>query len=238
MSFKSDHALVQSSCVKAGGIVVSKFSQCLQPVDRVVKMFTPKHQKHIDNGVCMALSNKWIIDHAADSSMWNTLTTSGGQAVNLAVLANIMIQFIDGVSYRSGQDDHAEKLLAIYGIIRRKDIVSKGRFWSKVGNKAKPDKALGEHLGQALVANMKNAPGGCYRHIGIYGTNGAHAMCAWIGKDVAFFDPNFGEYYFADSAAFVGWFPTFIKHAGYNKEYGYFDLQDYAKKAGGGKKRA
>lgn len=31
-------------------------------------------------------------------------------------------------------------------------------------------------------------------------------MAAWVAKDITFFDPNFGEFWFPDAAAFVAWF--------------------------------
>ncbi len=52
--------------------------------------------------------------------------------------------------------------------------------------------------------------------IGIYGPGGGRAMAAWIANDVAFFDPNFGEFYFVDKANFLQWLPTYFKKSLYS----------------------
>ena len=71
------------------------------------------------------------------------------------------------------------------------------------------------NLGAAIAGNLHYG-NGHYAMIGIYGPGGAHAMAAWIANDVAFFDPNFGEFYFSDKDAFISWFPTFFRRSGYS----------------------
>jgi hypothetical protein len=58
-------------------------------------------------------------------------------------------------------------------------------------------------------------------------------MAAWVAEDVAFFDPNYGEFWFERPATFVNWFTTFWHKSLYgNPKLGLSDgywLIDYAK---------
>jgi len=76
-------------------------------------------------------------------------------------------------------------------------------------------------LALSLRLNQKRlvAPGGCYVLIGLTRLRSGHAVAAYISNDVAFFDPNFGEFYFPGNAAvdanwgynksFVDWFLSY-----------------------------
>ena len=58
-------------------------------------------------------------------------------------------------------------------------------------------------------------------------------MAAWVAQDVAFFDPNFGEFWFERSADFVAWLPTFWQKSFYsNPAVGLsnrYEVMNYAK---------
>ena len=41
-------------------------------------------------------------------------------------------------------------------------------------------------------------------------------MAAWVGADVAFFDPNFGEFWFENRQDFINWFPAFFSKSCYS----------------------
>jgi YopT peptidase len=59
--------------------------------------------------------------------------------------------------------------------------------------------------------------------------NGGHAMAAYVGSDVAFFDPNFGEFWFPTQRKFYDFFLNFWRTSGYESEFSSYFLQPYAK---------
>ena len=94
---------------------------------------------------------------------------------------------------------------------------------------------MSQALASDLASSMKNGTGS-YRTIGIWGPGGAHAMAAWVGQDVAFFDPNFGEFWFEKSGDFINWFPHFWRRSMYElPKLGLsnrYEIMDYSLKAG------
>lgn len=209
-----------------GGSTIMKFSQSLPPTSTLIATYGATR-----NGVCEALSNRWIVDHANGSSLWNWLCNANGQ-VQPSKVANVMINFIDTLSMPGPggvdkQSWNTERYLLSHGIRRRLNITSGNRLMSQdLSRRGRGSVSAGQDLANALVA-LRNTDG-CYRHIAIYGPRGGHAMCAWVGADVAFFDPNFGEYWFEKKSNFVRWFNRFWQSTGYSQSYGGFELRDYA----------
>jgi len=64
------------------------------------------------------------------------------------------------------------------------------------------------------------------------GTRGGHVVAAWVGPDVAYFDSNFGEYWFERRDDFVRWFPRYWQLSRYGRTFGGCQVRDFALKAG------
>lgn len=70
-----------------------------------------------------------------------------------------------------------------------------------------------------------------YVLISILGSGGGHAICAFIGrKDVAFFDPNFGEFYFETRQGFRNFMRSFWDASGYANSFNSFYFLDNGKR--------
>ncbi len=214
-----------------GGTVVMKYSQSLPPTSTLIGMFGATK-----GGICQALTNKWIAEHAAGGSLWNWLCSSSGQ-VQPSKISNLMMNFIDSASMSApgGIDRQkliSEKYLFQYGVIRRTDIVSGERLYLEgMGNLA-PNPAYGATVAKAVVGQGLKNSGGCYRMISFKGTGGGHVVAAWVAEDVAFFDSNFGEFWFEKPANFAKWFPMFWQKAGYGQMFGGCQIRDFAMKKG------
>jgi YopT peptidase len=129
------------------------------------------------------------------------------------------------------QDIHAEKYLFFYGVVRRQDVVSGNRSFYGAST-PQPSEVIGNHLATSLSGAGNKNSSGAYQLIYIYGANGAHAMAAWTAQDVSFFDPNFGEFWFASPAKFREWFKDFWTSSGYSRSFNKYELRSFAKKMG------
>jgi YopT peptidase len=81
---------------------------------------------------------------------------------------------------------------------------------SNVNRGHRQRRVLAQELAREIVRGF-----GTYKMIGMSGAHFAHACAAWSERDVAFFDPNFGEFWFETTDAFVNWFPHYWHAAGY-----------------------
>ena len=84
---------------------------------------------------------------------------------------------------------------------------------------------LGSYLNEDWLASKGS---GSYVLISIMG-NGGHAMAAYIGNDIAFFDPNYGEFWFPTHLQFFQFFMNFWRSSGYYQDFDKFYLMPYAK---------
>lgn len=237
MSVRSAMKKMQSECASRGGAHVF-YSQCLEPTNTLIKMLP-----YTSNGICQALAAKWIAEHANGGSLWNWLFAPGSTNVKQAAIANLMINFTESVA-RTGnvanrslagknppkgelyQDFVTDKYLALYGLKRRQ--ITYGAFMGSISQPIK----VGQH-GHALASRFQEswlcAKGGSYILISILGKGGGHAMAAYVGQDVAFFDPNFGEFWLPSINHFYPWFQNFWHASGYGRGFDSFYLLPYAK---------
>lgn len=218
-----------------GGYV--PYSQCVQPTKALIESMP-----QTKGGICRALACRWIAEHARGGSLWDVLFAPGTTYVKQAVIANTMINFIEGVE-SSGklrnptvqnpqnltggnyQDLVMDKYFALKGLIRRnicRDIIT-----------GYQTRTAGLNVAQSIVNRMTpqylNTKSGCYIHLYI-GGNGAHSCAAWVGQDVAFFDPNFGEFYFSKHSDFEKFFLYMWSRSGYISSFNSFQLDAFAKK--------
>ncbi|MGG5820950.1 YopT-type cysteine protease domain-containing protein [Falsiroseomonas sp. HW251] len=127
------------------------------------------------------------------------------------------------------QEFVTDKYLALYGIRRRRvaqDIIS-GSIENCLSYGYGPKTAI--QLAVRMDPKYMVTRSGTYAIINILGKAGGHAMAAWVGEDVAFFDPNFGEFYFPKNADFQKFFPTFWRKSGYESSFDRFCFFLYAK---------
>ncbi|MBL8849997.1 MAG: hypothetical protein JNG89_09940 [Planctomycetaceae bacterium] len=236
MSVEAMIKSIRENCVKNKGGYVP-YSQCVQPTKALIESMPATK-----GGICRALACRWIAEHSKDSSLWNVLFAPGSTNVKQAVIANTMISFIEGVTTSGSmqnksvqnpqnlsggnyQDLVMDKYLGMYGLIRRNicgDIIT-----------GYQTRTAGLNVAQSIINRMTptylNTKSGCYIHLYI-GGKGAHSCAAWVGEDVAFFDPNFGEFYFDKHANFEKFFLYMWDRSGYIKSFNSFQLDAYAKK--------
>lgn len=65
MTIQTDMKWMQAECLKRKGAYVV-YSQCVEPTATLVTILP-----YTSNGICQALSAKWIAQHANDDSLWN-----------------------------------------------------------------------------------------------------------------------------------------------------------------------
>jgi hypothetical protein len=228
---------MKSSAEKRNGFQTATFSQALEPTNSAIG----KHAVSRD-GICQALSQKWIVMHAHGSSLFRWLYDEDGR-INKSAISNMAINQIDsetrlrGQSGKTDQEWASEKYLFSYGLLRRTSTVMNQQSGYVVAQRsltAGDDSAsdIFTQLANGLVNSSKLITG-YYVMIGINGSGGGHCMAAYVGRDICFFDPNFGEYWFPNRQDFVGWLratlPLPYRIGRINKE---FALREYAPKMG------
>lgn len=202
---------VQQSATAYGGHCTFAFSQCQAPVSTFIA-----GDPATSGGVCEALSAHWIRYHADGGSLWTWLYA--GNAVSMAKLQYHVMQLQMRGHVAPDQDAVTAAWLADNGILpvnqnyvvqqfkRVADIVIPTSGGSVA---ARPSGTTGMFSANELAEAMTSETtmgAGCYKKLGLSGMGGAHAMALWVAQDVVFFDPNFGEFWFASPARFRAWF--------------------------------
>ena len=234
--------VVQRSAKDYGGVCTWDFSQCVNPVASLIAA-----NPVTADGVCEMLSAKWIDAHAHDGALANWIVGSGGK-IDPSKIRLMMQLFIVNTTMKPSQmigraitaqdkelqygdvnqDKSTRNYLASRGIIRRGGGLQNG--WG-VGNKAG-----GAKIKVKMAEDLCDSRGGngSYRIIGIYGGDGGgHCMACFTGlQDIAFFDPNFGEFWFEDKKKFKAWFREafFVKSTYSRLMNNRYELFDYALK--------
>ena len=216
--------LVQGASGRYGGHCVFPFSQALPPVSTMLKM-----HNQTEGGVCLALSTKWMVEHAHDRSLWNWLYT--GKKLNSDALYNVMINFVDDEVQGMDWLWCADKYLNSHGLHQRTKITDGTSMVrsskTKTANRNRGGQ-MGRRLMEAMMRGHKNTSGN-YVLLFMRG-NGAHAMCAWIGADVAFFDPNVGEFWFDSRQKFYRWLPMMTQLMNYDGVFWEAEARPYSTK--------
>ena len=223
---------VQTSAGSHSGFCTWQFSQMQDPVASLIAAYPSSA-----DGICEMLAAKWIEGHANDEHIAVWITK--GDSIDANKIRYLMQLFSIGtdmgpsaivgqVNRGEGpnQDQATDNWLAAKGIVRRHGIVpvpllGGGRATVPLGTHRRgTDREGGSrsvhatNVAQAIAKNLHNG-NGHYVKIGLHGNGGAHAMAAWIANDAAFFDPNFGEFYFPRKADFIAWFPGFMRRSLY-----------------------
>jgi YopT peptidase len=214
---------VFASAKAHGGVCVKQFSQGLPPVSGLIG-----RNADTKNGVCMALVNKWVAEHANGGSLWTWLLDRGGRP-DSGKIVNVMINFLDTLKGGGGattQWRNSEKYLKQYNVVRRLDVVSAGpKDWTY--DFGKPGPAVGDACARWLIGHDAKSNAGYYRSFCFMGSGGGHITTMWLAQDVCFFDPNFGEYWFEKRSDFAKWFRVFWQISGYQSTYSSIQFCDW-----------
>lgn len=235
LRYQANFRGLQDLALRHNGVVVSRMSQAVSPIKDLIA--TDPVTK---NGICQALTNKWIADHANGGSMWNDLCSNvaGQVCFDIGKLKQLMGEFKWGVGGANEQKLRAEIYLDQHGVRRRSDIVSGDRVYSENMTSLAPDPSLGIKIGRAIsVAGNMNS-GGSYRMISIKAAGAGHVFAAYVGgastsspeSDVAFYDSNFGEFWFERAIDFRHWYRVLWSRT-YARTFGGFQIRDFAKSA-------
>ena len=202
------------------GSCTFEFSQSVPPVSTLIGA-----DPAVAAGVCQALVNSWIAEHAAGGSMWNTLYPAGprGRAntagIDRAALAVIIAeQKAGGVAIPGSRSANA----AVGGYLAQARfnemwLARKGLApWetSTLGVGAYADvSSASRHLCQAVCDYRPS--NGAYLNIALQrvsNRDGGHAIGAFVGgldstgkRDYLLFDPNVGEFHFEAVESFRRW---------------------------------
>lgn len=223
-----------------GGYV--PFSQSLPPTSTMISALP-----YTKNGICQALAAKWIVEHANGGSLWNWIFQRGTTRIETGAIGNLMINFAESVAtsgplanpttrgkatgnlmYQDFVTDHYMRLYKL----KRRTIIQDGIAGSAgatlaYGYGTKTGIQLARRCSPKYMVTARTD--GAYVLISILGKGGGHAMAAFVGSDIAFFDPNFGEFYLPDGKKFEGFFKDFWRSSGYQSQFDSFYLLSYAK---------
>lgn len=127
------------------------------------------------------------------------------------------------------QEFVTDKYMLMYGLKRRR--IAQSWIAGSIGNCI--NWGYGPKTGIELASRMQPkwmvTKSGTYAIINVLGDDGGHAMAAWIGEDIAFFDPNFGEFYFSNPRDFQNFFRTFWDLSDYDEDFDRFCFFLYSK---------
>ena len=233
---------VQRSARDYSGHCTYAFTQCKPPVSSFIA-----GDESTAIGVCESMAAHWIKFHAFNDSFWDWFMPDGEVSMT-RLLYDIMQLQSRGIL--GDQDAVTEEWLKQNRILRLRSS-SLGfasaqkphgmqQFAGAYENRLQAGRtgvfSPGD-LARAMVLDpYKN---GCYKKLWLSGKFGQHVMALWVAKDVAFFDANFGEFWFEDKNEFVRWW---TKKFWYTSLYniglsGEFELRPYAKAHWSGERR-
>lgn len=216
-------------------------------------------------GICQALSARWMIEHCNDSSLWKWLdyrrSGAGVVSVDRARIGDLMVaaaefgdssgkfanpqykltlDTFDALKPQLGDLQHQDfitsKYLKLYGgLIRRTLPAAVVQQERSLG--LSPSGYMGFIMALRLNRRTLLSPGGSYALIGVksHRRRSGHTMAAFIGQDVSFFDPNYGEFYFPPTGGvthnqpFVDWFTNFWATTGYSQRYDSFRILSFGR---------
>ena len=205
---------VQRSVQAFGGQCTWAFTQCKPPVSTFISK-----DESTAIGVCESISAHWIKFHAEGGSLWNWLFPQGPDGpISMTKLLFGVMQLQSAGMLGADQDAVTEAWLRQNGIMPVKRNVPgfesrqtrrgfeqfSGASQSRV---ARGRTRFGDSKGVARAILEDHTGGaGCYKKLSLSGKFGAHTMALWVAQDVAFFDANFGEFWFESRTNFFNWF--------------------------------
>ncbi len=176
--------------------------------------------RSVYGGVCEALCCHWMVYHAHEDSLWNHLSdTRSAILYSIAKLQRAGgLAAEQGLGKRmSGQDVISEAWMRENGVvpIHQRLKLMGGNIATTTMTRGSSGRGTTDPSVLAAAIVSGHTGGGAYRKIGVWGLGG-HAMAAWVGQDVVFFDPNFGEFWFESPIEFSAWFPHYWSKSKYS----------------------
>ncbi|QFT53062.1 YopT-type cysteine protease domain-containing protein [Microbulbifer sp. THAF38] len=199
---------VQQAVPNYNGHVVKDFSQCFDPVKGLITV-----HEDTSGGVCESLSAFWMKYHSEGGSLWNWLYPNN--TFDERHLFHVMT--LQQAGMHDDQDRVTEAWLGVHNLYPVSQNVFGGAFPNGRGGNTirginNPRRANGQSgvfspnaLAREIILDQTGGAG-CYKKISLDGTFSGHTMSAWVAQDIAFFDPNFGEFWFESRASFFNWF--------------------------------
>jgi YopT peptidase len=217
IALASQLGTIGSACLSQGGVVIES-SQ-----DRDLGPFMRRNPATA-GGVCKALSLYWIGMHAKEESFWDWLGTQG--AIKTLSAESVMATFLSygshlanfdranptssNAEYDAQKDVWANNVLGKYKVVPYTSITGK--------SVAKISGGL-DVVTKVAFAVINNTD--VYMQLSLGGTAGRHAVSLYSGsKDVNFYDPNYGEYWFPHKTALATWLGNFMRITGYSRALG------------------
>ena len=229
VSMPSTHDTLYALAQKYGGACTKRFRQGSDHRGKGLGYWY--HQRDGWHGVCKALSVYWIFFHSLDQDFWGWLYGPDGRIQ--APQAAKIIDLHDAYKNRThglSKDGWTDEKLAQARLIPRADIVSGKRLrLSGIADQSNAYLA-GRLIGDSIAP--QSYEGGSYKQLSFHRPGGGgHAVAAWVERDVAFFDPNFGEYWFETKSGFRQWYGQFWVVSGYGAKYtGEYNFSAYARR--------
>ncbi|BFM13250.1 hypothetical protein R50072_34030 [Simiduia litorea] len=204
-----------------GGYHTWNFKQTSMAVTRVT-IFDSKTRW----GICAGLATEWIKEHVNGRSLVTQLGGVAGQSLRLAGIrpvAKLHASASGGNGYQ--QEVMLTRYLSEHGVITRGRIQKAPapyEILNDAGHRALKDSCHSVDvpmydIQEMIVDNMKKHRD-CYLRISFggkaYRFRAGHAVAAWMGgrgEDAAFFDPNYGEFWFEDKEMFFLFFQAFYR---------------------------
>jgi YopT peptidase len=214
---------IQASAKRFGGYCIWPFSQLKYPVKSLLRA----HQDSFDS-VCEMFAAKWLAEHARGGSVVNWMSMANSDIIDASKVLQLRQYFTIGammhkgaLSVRSGKSHGAmdqsratETWLRSQGVIKRRQI-SGGNVLATGASDHSTNPASSRNFSEQIARQVVQS-NSSYKMIALEGACCAHAMAAWSDQDVSFFDPNFGEFWFARPQDFVAWLAAFWHLAGYD----------------------
>lgn len=242
-----------SHALRQGGVCTKKFDQGArqrgQGFVRSVAKYNADQPAAKMTGVCVALSAVWIAHHAWDRDFWGwlygepmqrhekpepnkyyerLLASSGRFIVDVqkAYMHEMTVAPPDLSFAQMGKRTGARMARRmIDGFMSQLGI---GRHYRGDVSKSNLSRTASNLASQ--LAPDRFGGGGCYKELNITGPGGGHACAAWVGEDVTYFDPNYGEFWFPTTTAFRYWFFNYWAASMYpNKAGKFYEIVTYAR---------
>jgi YopT peptidase len=231
------HNAIIGKAIEYGGACTKKFDQGDASLTKGVgSVYGP----HGWNGVCFALSLMWIAFHAKDEDFWGWLygqdtisrTPYGSIASNRATMIVGLQGALYNRSFTADLKSANARGLSSQGLAEywlRSDGIVKISYGNVPVTKIQK---VAANLATQLAPDSYKV-GGCYKELGMFSPNGGHSCAAWVGSDVTYFDPNFGEFWFEKAAQFRKWFAYYWFSSQYFDVYSTYEITAYSPLASG-----
>jgi Yersinia/Haemophilus virulence surface antigen len=194
--------LVQSAAKDFRGSCTQKFSQCTDPVARIINMLPGT-----SGGICLMLTASWIGNLANGKSLWNSVFFGGkfNAAAIISIMHNFMDDEVQNIDWQTVRKYYAKQ-----------HNVSHVKTGASLGDGSVASAAIT----QLMIQSIEAGPG-AFVSLDISGPGGAHAVGAWNARgSYLFFDPNYGEFSFPDAKSLEGFLAVLVRVSGYSAMFG------------------